>query len=62
MTLQDGYLVAGIVVAAVAVISLILKLRGKSSSANRQGAKVSGQNNSVTQNSNISAGRNNEER
>lgn len=56
MTLQNGYLVAGIVVAIVAVITLILKLREKPSSTNNQNAKVSGQNNSVTQNSNVSAG------
>jgi hypothetical protein len=56
MTLQNGYLVAGIVVAIVAVVTLFLKLREKPSHTSNQNAEVSGQNNSVTQNSNISTG------
>ncbi|TDE32924.1 hypothetical protein [Antarcticimicrobium sediminis] len=56
MTLQNGYLIAGIVVAIVAVVTLFLKLRKKASSTNNQNAKASGQNNSVSQYSNISTG------
>lgn len=56
MTLQNGYLIAGIVVAIVAVLTLFLKLRGKQSPTSSQNAEVSGQNNSVTQSSNISTG------
>jgi hypothetical protein len=54
--LQNGYLIAGIVVAVVAVIGLFLKFREKPTSTNTQNANVSGQNNSVNQNSDVSAG------
>ena len=54
--LQNGYLIAGIVVAVVAVIGLFLKFREKPTSTNNQNANVSGQNNSVNQNSDVSAG------
>ena len=56
MTLQNGYLVAGIVVAIVAVVTWFLKPREKPSHTSNQNAEVSGQNNSVTQNSNILMG------
>lgn len=56
MTLQDWYLVAGIVVAVVAVITLCLKFLGKPSSPNSQRAEVSGQNSSITQSLNVSVG------
>lgn len=60
--LQNGYFIAGIIVAIVAVVTLFSKLREKSSSTNNQSAEVSGQNNSVTQNSNISTGGKTEDR
>ena len=51
--LETWYWVAGIVLAVVAVISLIVRLIVKStpthSAVNRQAAKVSGQNNTVRQ-------------
>lgn len=42
--------------AIVAVIGLFLKFREKPTSTNTQSANVSGQNNSVNQNSDVSAG------
>lgn len=56
MSLEDGYLIAGIVVAIVAVVTLFLQFRDKSPSTTNQNAKISGQHNSITQNSNISTG------
>tara|TARA_B100000678_G_C18001683_1_gene419162 strand:- start:511 stop:702 length:192 start_codon:yes stop_codon:yes gene_type:complete len=47
--LEKWYWIAGIVVAIVAVVSLFVGFNPKNSVKNRQSAKVSGQNNTVSQ-------------
>lgn len=47
--LEKWYWIAGIVVAIVAVVGLFLGFNLKNSVKNRQSAKVSGQNNTVSQ-------------
>lgn len=47
--LEKWYWIAGIVVAIVAVVGLFLGFNTKNSVRNRQTAKVSGQNNTVSQ-------------
>lgn len=54
MMLENGYYVAGIVGGAVAVIGLFLKFRHRTTSSNNQNAKVSGNNNSVSQAASVS--------
>lgn len=47
--LEKWYWVAGIVVAVVTFISLFVRFNAKNSVGNRQSAKVSGRNNTVSQ-------------
>ncbi|WP_282039920.1 hypothetical protein [Halomonas alimentaria] len=53
--LEQAYWMAGIVVAAVAVIGLFLSKKSRRKITNRQNAKVSGKNNTVSQSSEIRA-------
>ena len=54
--LEKWYWVAGIVMAVVAVVSIFVRSNPKNSVENRQSAKVSGQNNTVSQASEIRMG------
>lgn len=54
--LEKWYWIAGIVMAVVAVLSLFIRSRPKTSAESRQSAKVYGQNNAVNQASEIHTG------
>lgn len=54
--LENWYWIAGIVMAVVAVVSLFVRSKPKNSVENRQNAKVSGQNNTVSQRSETQTG------
>jgi hypothetical protein len=56
MSLEQIYWIAGIVVAIVAVIAFFRKFAARPTLSNRQDAKVSGQSNSVNQNSSNATG------
>lgn len=58
--LENGYWVAGIVVAVVAVIGLFIKLKRDNSSKNEQNASVNGESNTVNQNASVTQQANDE--
>jgi len=53
MELEQWHWIAGIVVAAVAVIGLFIKSKSSNTANNNQNSDVNGQGNSVSQNSTI---------
>ena len=54
--LENWYWIAGIVMAVVAVVGLFVRSKPMNSVQNRQNAKVSGQNNTVSQASETQTG------